>query len=116
MEHMSNKMLVRNFYEQFFNQHKIEVVDQFVREDYIQHNPGVAQGRAGLKEGFANKFKLDPTFRLEIQMVIEEEDMVVVYLKNVDPEGTTKARVVDIYRIEEGMLAEHWDVLHPVNK
>ena len=33
--------------------------------------------------------------------------------KNVDPEGKTKARVVDIYRLEDGMLAEHWDVLMP---
>jgi predicted SnoaL-like aldol condensation-catalyzing enzyme len=116
MELMSNKMLVRNFYEQFFNQHNIEAADQYVREDYIQHNPGVAQGREGLKEGFANKFKIDPTFRLEIKMLIEEDDLVVVYLKNVDPEGNTKARVVDIYRIEDGKLAEHWDVLHPVSK
>lgn len=113
---MSNKMLVRNFYEQFFNQHKIEAADLYVREDYIQHNPGVPQGREGLKEAFATKFKDNPTFQLEIKMLIEEDDMIVVYLKNVDPEGNTRARVVDIYRVEDGKLAEHWDVLHMVNK
>ena len=46
-------------------------------------------------------------------MMIAEKDMVAVYLKNVDPEGNTKCRVVDIYRLEDGKLAEHWDVLQP---
>ena len=46
--------------------------------------------------------------------MIAEGDMVAVYLKNTGPDGRTKARVVDIYRIEGGMLAEHWDVLQPV--
>ena len=47
-------------------------------------------------------------------MMISDEDMIAVYLKNVDSEGNTKCRVVDIYRIQDGRLAEHWDVLQPV--
>ncbi len=113
---MTNKEIVKSFYEEFFNGHQIEAADRYVQENYIQHNPGVAQGRAGLKEAFAKKFELDPTFKLEIQMLIEEKDMVVVYIKNIDPEGNTKVRVVDIYRLEDGKLAEHWDVLQPVIK
>lgn len=108
-----NKEIIRGFYQAFFNRHIIESADQFVREDYIQHNPGVTQGRAGLKDAFAEKFKEHPEFCLEIQMMIAEKDMVAVYLKNIGDDGSTKCRVVDIYRIEEGMLAEHWDVLQP---
>lgn len=111
---MTNKEIVKNFYTEFFNQHIIEAADKYICEDYIQHNPGVSQGREGLKVGFTKKFEIDPTFKLEIKMIIEEEDMVVVYLKNVDLDGNTKCRVVDIYRIEDGLLAEHWDVLQPV--
>ena len=37
--------------------------------------------------------------------------MAAVYLKNIDRDGNTNCRVVDIYRFEDGMLAEHWDVL-----
>ena len=113
---MTNKEIVASFYEEFFNQHRIEAADNYLKEDYIQHNPGVDQGREGLKVGFAQKFEVDPTFRLEIKQMIAEEDMVVVYLKNVDPQGNTKCRVVDIYRLEDGRLAEHWDVLQPVSK
>lgn len=113
---MTNKELITNFYHEFFNQHNIEAADKYVSADYIQHNPGVTQGREGIKVGFAKKFDVEPDFKLEIKMMIEENDMVAVYLKNVDTEGNTKCRVVDIYRIQDGQLAEHWDVLQPTVK
>ena len=111
---MTNKELIEAFYKEFFNDHIVEAADKYVREDYIQHNPGVTQGRDGLKKGFAAKFITEPTFKLNIVKIISEDDMVAVYLKNVDPEGNAKCRVVDIYRIQDGQLAEHWDVLQPV--
>ena len=108
-----NKEVIRRFYQEFFNDHVVKSADQYVREDYIQHNPGVEQGREGLKSAFAQKFIECPEFCLQIQMLIAENDMAAVYLKNIGPEGVTRCRVVDIYRLEEGMLAEHWDVLQP---
>lgn len=110
---MTNKEVIQAFYKEFFNEHIVASADKFVREDYIQHNPGVGQGREALKSAFADKFVSDPSFRLKITMMIEEDDMVAVYLKNVDSEGNTKCRVVDIYRLVDGKLAEHWDVLQP---
>lgn len=110
---MTNKEIIENFYREFFNGHDVDSALKYVREDYIQHNPGVAQGRKGLMDGFREKFITEPTFKLEIKMTISEGDMIAVYLKNVDPSGKTKCRVVDIYRIEDGRLAEHWDVLQP---
>lgn len=106
-----NKQVIRQFYQEFFNDHIVDSADKYVRADYIQHNPGVEQGREGLKSAFAEKFLEHPEFHLNIYMMVAEDDMVVVYLKNTDPEGNTKARVIDIYRLEDGMLAEHWDVL-----
>lgn len=110
---MTNKELVEGMYRDFFNGHDVESAVKYVREDYIQHNPGVAQGRAALMEAFGEKFKTEPTFHLVIKKIISEGDMVAVYLKNVDPDGNTKCRVVDIYRVQDGKLAEHWDVLQP---
>lgn len=108
-----NKEVIRKFYKEFFNDHIIESADKYVREDYIQHNPGVDQGRECLKAAFADKFVEHPEFRLDIQMLIAEKDMVAVYLKNIGKDGSTQCRVVDIYRLQDGMLAEHWDVLQP---
>lgn len=111
---MEQKQLITAFYQQFFNEHDLTAPLRMVREDYIQHNPGVGQGRQALIDAFAEKFKHNPDFHLEIQMIIAEGDMVAVYLKNTDVNGRTKARVVDVYRLEDHMLAEHWDVLQPV--
>lgn len=113
---MSNKQRIRNFYQEFFNNHKIEAALTYVKEDYIQHNPGVEQGRDALMKAFRQKFIKDPTFHLDIKMLIEDDNLIAVYLKNVDTDGKTKCRVVDIYRMENGMLAEHWDVLQPVKE
>ena len=110
---MNSKEIIEAFYKEFFNDHIVEAADKYVREDYIPHNPGVGQGRECLKQAFAEKFISEPTFRLNIVKIIAEEDMAAVYLKNVDPEGNTKCRVVDIYRLQDGKLAEHWDVLQP---
>ncbi len=110
---MNNKELITKFYQEFFNEHNIESANKYVAENYIQHNPGLDQGRKALMEGFQIKFETEPDFHLNIIKIIEEEDMAAVYLKNVDSQGKTKCRVVDIYRIAEGKLAEHWDVLQP---
>lgn len=108
-----NKEVIRKFYQEFFNDHIVESADKYVREDYIQHNPGVDQGREALKTAFGEKFAEHPDFHLDIKMMIAEKDMVAVYLKNVDLQGNTRCRVVDMYRLADGMLAEHWDVLQP---
>ena len=113
-EMSSNKKLIADFYEAIFNKHRIDETPKYMKEDYIQHNPGVGQGRKNFMDAFREKFMKNPTFRLEIKFMIEENDMVAVYLKNVSPSGDTLCRVVDIYRIENGLLAEHWDVLQPV--
>lgn len=111
---MNQKELIQCFYEEFFNGHDVQSAVKYVREDYIQHNPGIEQGRRALMTAFEEKFKKEPEFKLEIKQIMEDEDMVAVYLKNVNREGHTKCRVVDIYRFEDGLLAEHWDVLQPV--
>ena len=82
-----NKEVIRRFYQEFFNDHIVDSADRYVREDYVQHNPGVEQGRDGLKRAFAEKFREHPEFALDIQMLIAENDMVAVYLKNVAPDG-----------------------------
>ena len=111
---MTNKEVIASFYKEFFNEHDVASATKYVREDYIQHNPGVGQGRQALMDAFADKFKEHPEFCLNIKFMIEEDDMVAVYLKNVDTQGNTRCRVVDIYRLVDGRLAEHWDVLQPV--
>lgn len=108
---MNTKEMLTAFYQEFFNDHVVASAEKYVREDYIQHNPTVPQGRAALMSAFEERFRVDPTFHVEILRIVQEGDYVAVHLKNVDPEGRVRAMVADFYRIQDGMLAEHWDVL-----
>ncbi len=111
---MTNKETVIQFYEKVFNGWDISVVDQFVRNDYIQHNPNVESGIEGFK-GFLDKFlSLKP--HMDIVKIAQEDDMVFVFFKCTLQNGAVN-KVCDIYRLEDGKLAEHWDVVeHDVDK
>lgn len=52
---MTNKEIVLKFYEEVFNAHDLSKLDDYMREDYIQHNPNAASGREGFRQ-FANGF------------------------------------------------------------
>lgn len=110
------KQFIADFYRKFFNEHDVQSAAKYISENYIQHNPGVKQGRAALMEAFAERFEIDPEFHVEIQRMILEDDFAAVYLKNINAKGETRVRIVDIYRIENGKLAEHWDVLQQVQE
>lgn len=110
-----NKNLIYYFYTKFFNEHDVDSALDCVREDYIQHNPGVGQGRTALMDAFREKFITEPDFHLEVEMIIADGNMAAVYLRNVGADGVEKCKLVDIYRIEEGKLAEHWDIIQKSN-
>lgn len=112
---MTNKEVVEKMYEEFFNGHDVSAALKYVKEDYIQHNPGPGPGRDNLMKAFGKKFEENPDFHLYVQFMVAEGDKVVVYLKTKGKNGQTRGRVVDIYRLENGLLAEHWDVLQPVS-
>ena len=97
-------------------------LDQVMREDYIQHNPLVAQGREGFREFFAAWFKAAPDFRYELKKLVAEGDLVWAYGTYTGTHtgdwlgipATGKAYAfdaADIFRVQDGRLAEHWDVL-----
>ena len=52
---MTNKEIVLKFYEEVFNAHDLSKLDDYMREDYIQHNPNAVSGREGFRQ-FANGF------------------------------------------------------------
>ncbi len=106
---MSNKEIVLKFYDEVFNKWDVSGLDQFMKADYIQHNPTVEDGRDGFVR-FAEKFfAMKP--HMEIVKIGEDEDMVYVFFKCTLENGLVN-KVCDIYRLEDGMLAEHWDIVN----
>ena len=121
-EDMGNKELIGRVGDAVFNRHDLSVLERHVREDYIQHNPLVPQGREGFRRFFADAFRAVPDWRHETKMAAAEGDLVWVYgtyrgtqtgeWLGIPATGKGFAMdAVDIFRVEGGQLAEHWDVM-----
>ena len=111
----NNKQTVISYYNMAFNERKpAEAAEKYGGPHYIQHNPQAPDGFDAFVEfveDFAEQF---PQMSLEIKRALSEGDMVVTHsLLKTSPEdrGTAAA---DFFRLEDGKVVEHWDVLQPM--
>lgn len=118
----TNKEVLSRFYEDVFIRHDLSHVDEYMRDDYIQHNPDCPQGKAGFLEFFTTIFAAVPDFSYTLKKMVAEGDTVVTYSTTTGTHtggewiGRTATGnslnfdVVDIFRMQDGKIAEHWDV------
>jgi len=110
-----NKTVVRAFYDLAFNQRQPEeAVAKYVGPSYRQHNPMAGDG-PGPFIGFVKWLSsTSPDFRFDFKRFIAEGDLVAVHSPLVPSTGARGTAVVDIFRLENGKIVEHWDVLQDV--
>jgi len=105
-----NRTIVTEFARLFYTERDVAAAfKQFVVEDYIQHNPTVPDGRQSAVDMLAPKFST-PGARFDIQRILVDGDHALIHVKATFP-GNPVAAVADIYRLENGKVVEHWDVL-----
>lgn len=109
-----NKAIVVEFYQKLFGDKDIEAIDQYLAPDYIQHNPTVADGTQALKAAARGWFKDAAKEKIEFANVVAEGDRVVLHLKKIKRDTGKAAAFVDIFRLEDGKIVEHWDVIQDV--
>ena len=103
-----NKALVLEAFDTLFNMRDYTSAERFWSDRYIQHSAHIAPGRAGLFELIRSA---PGTLRYENQVIVAEGDYVIAHGR-FSGIGRPAARIAaDIVRIENGKLAEHWDVL-----
>ena len=109
-----NKKIVAAFYDAAVNQKDFEKASQYLGARYIQHNPLAADGREGFK-GFITFLKDKfPNNRSEIKRIFADGDYVIVHVHAVREPGTRGNAIVDIFKLENGKVVEHWDVVQPI--
>ncbi|WBV60962.1 ester cyclase [Chryseobacterium camelliae] len=104
-----NKEIVLKFYQEMFGDKDISAVDRYVTKDYVQHNPTVADGADAFKKAASNWFQGTEKTKVDVQHVAAEGDLVFIHIKNTNEDGSLKS-TMDIFRIQDGKIAEHWDV------
>lgn len=112
---MTNKELILKFYDEVFNNWDLSHLDDYMLDSYKQHNPVVADGKDGFRS-FAEKF-LAMKPHMDIIKIVCEKDLAVVFFRCTLEANGVENKVFDMYRLENGKLAEHWDCIqHDIGK
>jgi steroid delta-isomerase-like uncharacterized protein len=121
-QELTNKQILAEFGAEVFGKKDLSNLQKYMQDDYIQHNPLVPQGAAGFKTFFADWFKAVPDWSYTLTKIVSEGDTVWAYgtysgtqtgdwLGIPATHKSYRIDAVDIFRIENGKLAEHWDVI-----
>ena len=105
-----NKKVVLELYEAAINQKNFEAASKFLGPRYIQHNPNAADGPEGLKGFIAFLREKFPNYRSEIKRAFADGDYVILHVHNVPTPGARGNAIMDIFKLENGKVVEHWDV------
>jgi predicted SnoaL-like aldol condensation-catalyzing enzyme len=110
----ANRTLVLAFYDQFFNQHKIDEAAKVLTDGYRQHNPHVPDGKAPMVDYFRGFFKENPEARAKIVRSATDGDLVYLHVHFTNNPTDRGQAIVDIFRVENNRITEHWDVIQDV--
>jgi predicted ester cyclase len=114
-----NKILVESFIEEIFNKHNLSVIENYL-------TPQAGKGKEGFKQFLSAFFKAFPDWHANLEQIVAENNLVVIFLNG---SGThqgefqgmppthkpVKIRSADLYRIENGIIVEHRDVVDQLN-
>ena len=103
-----NKSIALEAFDTLFNQHDYTGAEQYWSPDYIQHSAHIPPGREGLFEVVRNA---PATMRYEASLVMAEGDLIMMYGRFSNIGQPANWIALDIVRMDNGILVEHWDVI-----
>jgi predicted SnoaL-like aldol condensation-catalyzing enzyme len=110
----ANKKIVIDFYEKGLNQKDFDAAAKYFGPRYIQHNPSAPDGIEGFKRLVTLLKEKFPNSHSEIKRAIAEGDYVVLHVHSVREPGQRGRAIVDMFRLENGKIVEHWDVIQDI--
>ena len=113
----AHKRLVYDFWREVFEGLHMERAPKYMTEAYIQHNPNVPSGRAAFVDFFSNRGQpkaIEARVQAPLVSIVAERDLVILVFasENPDPKDAAQKYTTtwfDMFRIENGKTAEHWD-------
>lgn len=115
-----NKQIARRIIEEGLSKHNLDLIDEFFDPDFIENQFGLKPTIAGMKEDFSFLYRAFPDYRLVIEDMVADGDKVWLRMKCT---GTSKGgfmgppngksfnvTVMDMIRLKDGKVVEHWGV------
>ena len=110
----ANKKAVVEFYEKAINQKDFEAAAPYFGPRYVQHNPNAPDGIEGFKAFLGFLREKFPQSRSEIKRVLADGDYVILHVHAVRTPGERGSAIIDVFKLENGKIVEHWDVVQPI--
>ena len=110
----ANLRLVLDMFEHVLNPMDSSAVDRFISPDYIQHNQSVEPGVASLKAFLDMIKRQTPEAVHDVKRAFVDGDHVTVHYHVRRWQGDLGWAVIDLFRVEDGLIIEHWDVMQDV--
>lgn len=110
----ANRKAVLAFYEKGLNQKDADAALAYVGDRYVQHNPNAADGPEGFRKFIGFLREKFPNSHSEIKRSFVDGDYVILHVHAVREPGTRGNAIVDIFKLENGKIVEHWDVVQPI--
>lgn len=110
----ANRKLVVEFYDRFFNRHETAEAATVVADDYRQHNPHVPDGKTPFVSFFTGFFKDNPQSKAKVVRSAADGDLVWLHVHSTKGPNDRGQAVVDIFRVSNGRIVEHWDAIQSV--
>jgi predicted SnoaL-like aldol condensation-catalyzing enzyme len=110
-----NKRLVTEFYELAINHQKpAEAARKYIELPYRQHNPEVPDGPDGFVQFISGMQKKHPKLKAVISKALADDDLVALHVHLTREPNDPGLAVAEFFRLKNGKIIEHWDVLQPV--
>lgn len=109
-----NKKTVIAFYDAAINRKDFAAAAVYIGSQYRQHSPNAADGPEGLKVFIDSLIAKFPRQRGEVKQIIAEGDRVALHIHSTRGDGTPGRAIVDIFRLQNGKVVEHWDVIQNI--
>ena len=110
----ANKRTILAFYDAALNRSNFDEAAAYFGPHYIQHNPMIKDGIEGFRSFLQDLKKQFPGLRSDVKRVFADGDFVMIHVHAKRQPEDLGLAIVDIFRLEQGKIVEHWDVRQPV--
>lgn len=112
---MSPREVVAEFSDLFYRQKMVRAAfEQWVHPDYIQHKPTLPNGRDVVVDFLERLIERNPERTFTVKRIIASDDLVAVHYHSQSAPDDAGFAVVDMFRVQDCLMVEHWDVVQPV--